>query len=311
MPIIDLFSKRRKEAMAAGKPVVYQYDQFPTPFRVQVSHIWSTAIGPWASRYSSAEIPASNMYWSLIENLCARELGRRLLGEASDPMSRCVEFLETAKRDELLDIVELSFRFIDKTVRLLDNYQRHRCRITQDSDEAIEELNHRFREHGLGYQYADGQIVRVDSQLLHVEGVDRAITLLHDLSFDGPNREFLTAHEHYRHGRHKEAIVEANKALESTLKAICDKRSWAYPHDASAKRLLEIAFKNGLIPPFLEAHLSALRSTLESGLPTTRNRTAGHGQGATPVDVPAYLVSYALHLSAVSIVLLAEAHKES
>lgn len=312
MPIFDLFSKRRKKAMAAGKPVVYQYDQFPEPFRVQVIHIWRTAIGPWFTldRYTS-EIPASNQFWEQIENICARELGLPSLGKAGDPLKRCIEFLATAEPEEMLDVVELSFRVIDKLVRPLNKYARERSNITQDPDDAIEELNHRFRDHGLGYQYAGGDIVRVDSQFIHVEGVERAITLLHELSFDGPNREFLAAHEHYRHGRHKEAIVEALKALESTLKTICDMRGWHYPPNATAKPLLELVFNNGLIPAFLESHFSALRSTLESGLPTTRNRTAGHGQGATPVDVPAHLVSYALHLSAVSIVLLAEAHKGS
>ena len=32
---------------------------------------------------------------------------------------------------------------------------------------ATEKLNHRFREHGIGYQYTDGKVIRVDSEFIH------------------------------------------------------------------------------------------------------------------------------------------------
>jgi len=138
--------------------------------------------------------------------------------------------------------------------------------------------------------------------------VEGAIALLHDAAFVGPNAEFLAAHEHYRKGRYKEAIADSLKALESTLKAICDARRWSYPSGATAKPLLGLVVEKGLVPAFLEGHLAGLRSTLESGLPTLRNRAAGHGQGAVPVEIPSYLAAYALHLAAVTIVFLVEAH---
>jgi hypothetical protein len=46
---------------------------------------------------------------------------------------------------------------------------------------------------------------------------------------------------------------------------------------------------------------------LESAVPTVRNRLGGHGQGREVVDVPAYLVAYVLHMTAATIVFLAEA----
>jgi hypothetical protein len=57
--------------------------------------------------------------------------------------------------------------------------------------------------------------------------------------------------------------------------------------------------------------LVALRSTLESGVPTARNKLGGHGQGTEVVEVPEHIVSYALHLTASAIVFLAEAEKAS
>jgi hypothetical protein len=43
---------------------------------------------------------------------------------------------------------------------------------------------------------------------------------------------------------------------------------------------------------------------LESGIPTVRNKTSGHGQGASYSQIPAHLAAYALHLSAANILFL-------
>lgn len=105
----------------------------------------------------------------------------------------------------------------------------------------------------------------------------------------------MTAHQHYRRGHAKEALNECLKALESVMKIICEKRNWAHDPHATAKPLLDVLFEKGLIPPFWNAHFSGLRSTLEAGVPTGRNRIGGHGQGSAVVTVPEYLVAYMLH----------------
>ena len=35
----------------------------------------------------------------------------------------------------------------------------------------------------------------------------------------------------------------------------------------------------------MQSHLTGLRTTLESGVPTARNKTSGHDQGVTPITV--------------------------
>ena len=121
----------------------------------------------------------------------------------------------------------------------------------------------------------------------------------------------MQAHEHYRKGNNTEAIANAQYAFESTMKAICDRRGWSYgTARATAKTLLDVVFNNNLIPTQMQSHFTALRSTLESGLPTIRNQPGqgGHGQGSDVVEVPDYLAAYCLHLAATNIVLLIEAH---
>jgi hypothetical protein len=80
---------------------------------------------------------------------------------------------------------------------------------SERADAAIAELNARFQEHGVGYAFEGGEIIRVDSQLLHAEAVKPALILLGAPEHAGAQAEFLTAHEHYRHGREKEALAKA------------------------------------------------------------------------------------------------------
>ncbi len=159
----------------------------------------------------------------------------------------------------------------------------------QSSEDAISELNHRFHQHNLGYQYNNGQIIRVDSVFIHTEVILPALSLLSNYDFEGAEEEFRNAHKHYRKQEYKDAIVDCLNAFESTMKTICKKCEWSYSDKASARELIKTMFDNELIPKYLESYFASLRSLLESGVPTVRNKTSGHGQGEFPVDVPEYL----------------------
>ena len=139
-----------------------------------------------------------------------------------------------------------------------------------------------------------------------------ALQLLNDSGdgFSGPLEEFLHAHERYRKGAYKDAVVSACKSFESTLKAICTRMSWPFdPHNDTAKSLMEKTFAEGLIPKYLQTEFTSLRSILESGVPTIRNKTSGHGQGAVPSSLPEHFVAFVLHLTASNIVFLIESLK--
>jgi Domain of unknown function (DUF7014)/AbiJ N-terminal domain 4 len=312
MPVYELFSRRKRQQEKPDKPDMYQYDDLPQPFRVQVAHIWRTAIGRYGiDPLGIAEEPASNRHWVLIHETICREKGVITLGGGTTPIEQCVDYVLRAPTEDALDIIELSFRVIDVLVRKLPEYAASASGVKQTPDDAIDELNHRFLEHGIGYQYVNGKIVRVDSQYIHSEVVKPALSLLRQPGFEGPEQEFLRAFDHYRRGNDKESVAEALKAFESTMKAICKARHWAHDENAPAKKLLEVLFANGLIPTHFEAHFGALRAVLESGLPTLRNKTSGHGQGPEPKTIPRYYAAHALHLAAADIVFLIEAHKAS
>ena len=64
------------------------------------------------------------------------------------------------------------------------------------------------------------------------------------------------------------------------------------------QKLIQICLDKGLIPQFWLQQFTALRSTLESGAPTGRNKLGAHGRGASVIEVPSHLTAYALHMAA-------------
>ena len=310
MPIYDIFSKRQKR-LRGEFPDVYQYETIPNELRVQVIHIWRDAFGvPYrGNQYPGGAIEEA---YQFIHSTLYREYGLFTLSEDADPDDDFIAlgnfFLAEEDPEKVIDTIEVSFQYME---RYASNIR---------PEEAIAELNHRFQEHGVGYQYESGLIIRVDSQLIHSEVVKPALSMLSDPMYEGANAEFLKAHEHYRKERYKECMNECLKAFESCIKAICTKRQWKYEKKDTAKRLIEIVFDKELVPTFMDSHFSGLRkaldvrkglrSTLESGVPTLRNNLSAHGDGIEEVPVSEYIAAYTLHLTASNILFLAKANEE-
>jgi len=307
------FSKRQRERERArtGQPAIYIAGPLPEQFRNQVVLLLRDAIGKFERHSSSMMWTTNEAVWTEIYLVAQRELGKLTLiprGFGMDPDEQCEEFVQTAETEPVLDLIEIAFCVIDLRMRSIFYMLRDRGQVAIAPDDAINQLNYRFREHDLGYQFADGQLMEVSSQYLHAEAVEPALTLLHVAGFAGPEEEFLSAHRHFRHREYTSAIVDANKAFESAMKAICEKRGWKYEKGAPAHKLIGMILDHDLIPRFVQDELSGLRNVL-TGLPTLRNKAGGHGQGADPVDVPEHLAAYALHMAASNIVLLVQAHK--
>lgn len=307
MAIFELYSKRQKK-LRGEVPEVYQYETIINPLRVQIVHIIRDTIGEDRTYNSDY---ASSAYKFLHDSFC-REYGVFTLKEYARTDAEAVldYFLQCSEVERVLDIVELSFKVINTHVR--DDGYRYNTSRRMEPDEAIQDLNTRFKEHGVGYQFESNEIVRVDSQYLHAEAVKPTLILLgNEKRFKGANEEFLKAHEHYRHGRYKESLVDSLKAMESVMKSICHTRKWPYNQNDTAKKLIDILFQQNLIPTYLQSQFSSLRTLLESGVPTVRNKLGGHGQGAASITVTESLASYALHLSAANILLLVRLEKEN
>ena len=310
MAIFDLFSKRQADAVKSGVADVYQYDEIPPALRVQVRQIaveGMGAVGMSGDRMMTGD--KDNIWWAEIEKIFLREKGLRSIGREGFAGSRILSFMDSCPTSDWLDFLEL----LATAIRVVGGedkaYFREQWDVTAAADEALDELNYRLRQSGVGYQLEGNRLVRVDSQFVHTEVVKPALSLLSEPGFAGPQQEFLAAHMHYRAGEHRQAVAMAANALESTFKAIFDRKRWTYPKGARISDLVKVARANDLWPDYLDPSFDQLVATLQSGLPKIRDNDASHGQGAKARDVPAYIAAYALHLAASKIVFIAEAAK--
>ncbi len=314
MALFNLFSKKKREAERQS-PDVFRYDEIPHPLRIQLLN----ALNDARQRIFVNTIPSYRFIGTEGDDIFAkaclilrREFGLVRLFDVRNQIRSINEsqteehsveftvFFEKCKTDQVLDAVEVVMNLIDEAGRnhLLD----HEC----NARTVAEELNQRFLEHRVGYQYQSGQIIVETNSVLHSEAITPALTLLSDPRFAGANAEFLKAHEHYRHGRLEECLVDCLKSFESTMKIICDLKGWKYKTTDAAKSLIEVCLANNLIPTFTQQQFTSLRTLLESGIPTVRNKQAGHGQGSNLRQVPPHLARFGLNLTGTVIVLLVE-----
>ena len=301
MAIFKLFSTRQKEAKGEI-PDIFTYGALPNSLRVQIVHILNDAVGEDTTGY-----PNNHYCFTLIRDILHREHALfELINRPVDPQHEVINyFLELKDDDKVLDVVDLTFRVLQTTINKYQFKQNSFPKISPS--DAIEDLNQRFKQHGIGYQFESGTLIRIDTQLIHNEIIKPVLQLLSSSTYKGANEEFLKAHEHYKHNRFQECLVDALKALESVIKSICDAKGWAYQTSDSIKKLLEIIFDKELLPAFLQSEFSALRGLLEGGTSVVRNKLGGHGQGAEQINVPGYWARYALNTAASNILLLVEA----
>lgn len=308
MPVIELFSKRQRR-LRGELPDVYVYDTLPDALRVQVVHIWREVFGTPVEEGYGVTCPVLNAFREIHQMLC-KEFGVFALTDRprDDAFTAVANFfLRSDDIEQALDVVELTFNY----VRVMTQGDRFGYTSKTAPVDAIEELNDRFKQHGVGYRFESDarKIVRVDSQFAHSEIVKPALSILTQKRFHAASEEFGNAHQHYRERRYQECIADCLKAFESTIKVICATQKWPFNPSDTAKSLIKVCFDRGLLPGYLDSQYASMRSLLESGLPTVRNKTSGHGQGAIYRSVPAHLAAYALHITASNVVFLSECEK--
>ena len=315
MPVIDLFHRRKLLAAQGDAEDVYQYDVLPKKLRTQLCQIFRANIGDYyvPGAYDMSSPDHNNDCWDGIVSILRRELGVDELtpDTYNNKLEELTEFLRIGPTDEVLSAVEVCCRMIEKVTAKYSTYQCNSTGITEAPSKAIDEVNARFRQAGVGYEYARGEIVRVDSKLLHAEVVKPALNLLQDSRFSGANEEFREAFRKHRDGDQKGAITSANCAFESTMKSICTIKRWEVAPKARASDLLKVLRARNFFPDYLDKSFEQLQATLSSGLPEVRNNEGSHGQGPEAKTVPVHVAALALHLAATKIVYLYDTLKSS
>ena len=168
MKVFDIFSKREKRRRGEVHDV-YQHENIPEALRNQVILIWKDVFGqPIHELIGGLSYPPA---YEFIHDVLCREHGKRTLREYNDRYfydGVCNYFLNLEETEKVIDVIDVSLQYIDVYVR--NNPYKFRNRSISP-DAAIAELNCRFQEHDLGYQYESGQIIRVDSDFIHSEAM--------------------------------------------------------------------------------------------------------------------------------------------
>jgi len=209
----------------------------------------------------------------------------------------------------ILDLIELLAKMVEVT-------------CTTDSFKIFEDqINMIFRSNAIGYELINGTVIHKGNEVVHSEVVRPALYAISQQEYAGANQELLQAFSDFKESQFKNAIVNANKSFESTLKIIIEKQGWEcvkfLPYAqrkagqplrtvelqrAVASDLIETLNQNIEIESFHKSALTGLANSLQS-LASLRN-TVGHGQGAVVSEVDIRRCEFAIHTAAANILFL-------
>ncbi|PIC94558.1 hypothetical protein CSV69_16080 [Sporosarcina sp. P26b] len=302
--VFELFSRRNSTEL---KIDVYEYDEILLSFRTQFAMLISEVVNEFKRGY----ISDSSRFWDYVVSEVQIELGllnlRGTISYNHSPDSKVnylMSFLLSTDDKSALDVMDL-------LVFLHHAYSSSTSSVKEKWEMAVKRINRKLKENSLGYEIVGNQLIRVDNQYIHNEVVKTAIQLLQEHQFHAVSDEFLKAHEHYKQGDYKDAVVNAGKAFESTMKTICTKNGYDYNAQRdTANTLIKHLIDNELIPSYMQNHIQGLKQALENSANVLRNKNGGHGQGEVVLDVDDSIVRYTLNLCASNIVFLVERYKE-
>ncbi|MGG0666998.1 hypothetical protein ABE073_00465 [Lederbergia citrisecunda] len=291
---------------------VYEYERVNKRFRKQFCMILSNSF----ERNTLGE----QYIWTELENHLKIELCREFLSNKNESFRNILAyFVETNDLEALYIINEVMGRLkgeYDKYLHWANIYKNDFQNVEYYHEEAIrmnsiiKKISQKLLENGIGYETIDGQLMKIENQFIHTHIIKDSIQLLQSHKFISVSEEFMQAHMHYKSGNNKDAIVNAAKAFESTMKVICSKLNYEFNSDRdTAGKLITILIDNDFIPTYLQDHLSGVQKSLGSGIPTVRNKIA-HGEGENPIEISSSMVKYVLNLCATNIVFLINTYEE-
>tara|TARA_R110000868_G_scaffold266583_1_gene525816 strand:+ start:32673 stop:33644 length:972 start_codon:yes stop_codon:yes gene_type:complete len=301
-----------REKEKTGAPEVFVYNTIPQALRNQIIHLWGEGFEHLDSWHYDHQ-------YAHIHDVLAKEHGLLRLSEhsASAYMDVQAYFLGDRDISILLDIIELVFREITalgkqkkSVLPIFDVEEESDVALMQTIDNLIEELNARFKQHSVGYQWINDHIIRVDNSFLHQEAVKPCLFLVKELGFAGVEDELYKAYDAYKsHPCSQTVLQEASKAFESTMITILTRLNYPISaHKKNASHLIEYCKEAALFKPDHQDRMNALYSLLTNGPSSVRNKYAAHGQGVEERIVDEHLVAYALHMTTATILFLCHSY---
>lgn len=312
----ELFSERLNPTVCD----VYVYDEISEKAKIQIYHTVQRLLPR-----PIFDMQSMNMFQSVLNELTFK------YGVINDSNIINKPFIQLFREANLSEAESKVFFLMIKaskseylvTLDLIELISRH-ISIFYDkevSDNINESFNEVFRNNGIGYELINGTLISKDNEVMHSEIVKPSLQYLSQAEYEGANEELLQAFADFKENQFKNAIINANKAFESTLKIIIAKNKWQpikfIPRSkrkpnaelqktdlqkAVASDLIETLTQNIKVESFHKNALIGLSSSLQS-LASLRN-TVGHGQGAVINEVDIRRCEFAIHTAATNILFL-------
>lgn len=148
MTVTDLFSKRQQR-LRGGGPDVYVYDRLPMPLRIQLLYMLDELLGNEQEFYKTYS--TCNQIVHYVVKTLRLEYGKYHIARdnENDDYHELILFL---KKEEDIERVMDAIELIINQTREYPGYDEQ-CR------DFINDLNIRFREHGVGYELINGEII--------------------------------------------------------------------------------------------------------------------------------------------------------
>jgi hypothetical protein len=280
--------------------------------KIQIIHIWNDYFN---ELYGFNPDLAGEALKNIIKILCREHKLKSILEDGyllrhSDLDRLEYHFENNKETDKCLDVIEITFSYMETADDYLEkNHYGYLGRVYKN-EQAIKDLNERFLENNVGFEYTNGIIIKIDNKLLHKEITSTTLHFISGELFNNVNEEYLKAHKHHLHGDEEECLTKCSCALESTMKIICRQNKWQFEENFPASKLIEVCQKNGLFPAYLLTHYSSFVAAIKSGVPTIRNKNGSHGKGDNPLNVPKHWGAYMLYLTGTTITFLISCHNE-
>jgi hypothetical protein len=195
----------------------------------------------------------------LLDELCSA-YGRTLLIQYTDadrrhdlrsPDRQLPDHVDTCADFEVLDYIDAVFLMSASIIE------------RQGGADSVEEphrrgskINKIFEEEGVGYRWTAGRLIRFDAEITHTEAVVPAIEALANGRFGAAGAEFDEAVGDFARGAYRDALTNANAALESVLKVLTGKAS------GTAGDLIREARQQELLPKPLGASVENLEKLM-------------------------------------------------
>lgn len=261
------------------------------------------------SRLINEELKIGDYYWKIVEDITMLEFGIPYFRSDSRGSTIHKEMMEQ-KDIEALYIIEVMLKKLYELNRIIvESTDANRHRDSQKITDIMSKVNKKMLENSLGYEFIEGQLIRVDNKFIHSEVIINAIKLLHEEEFESASNEYHKAFDEYKKGELENALVFARRSFESTMKIICDRLGYHYRQRGQSFELIGILKQNNFIPTELKYHFEKFTDVMQSGLPTVSNKES-HGKGILIEKATEKMVQYALNLCATNIVFLVETYKE-